>query len=356
MFFLDLLYAKLVFKLDTEKRLSLYRKISSLLKNNFTLMEALRRIELIESKGGVKNSEPFAICARTWQKNLENGDSFAEATKGWVSYTETLILSSGDISSLSISLDNISKIIEAVKRIKRAVFSAISYPLFLFALTFGIIIMSGIYLIPPLIDAVGSTEKLVGNAYLLLEVSNFVKNYWDFLIIGTLLFVFIVFMSLSNWSGFLRIIFDKIPPYNLYKVYIGVSWMVSLSAMLSSGCSLSLALRLLSENSNKYLNKILQSVIQNVANGDNLGKALENSKTHFPNDEIIGDLAVYSDMNNFNENISKIAEDYLENSVRKAESISSTINTLGIILVSFIIAWVVLGTFQIQDQIMATLS
>lgn len=356
MFFLDLLYAKLIFKLDTEKRLSLYRKISSLLKNNFTLMEALRRIELIESKGGIKNSEPFAICVKSWQKNLENGDSFAEATKGWVSNTENLILSSGDISKLAVSLDNISKIIDSVRRIKRAVFSAVSYPLFLFILTFGIIIMSGIYLIPPLIDAVGTTENLTGNASVLLDVSNFTKNYWDFLVIGILLLIFFVWISLENWSGFIRTIFDKIPPYNLYKVYLGVSWMVSLSAMLSSGCSLSLALRLLSENSNKYLNKILQSVMHNVANGDNLGIALENSKTHFPNDEIIGDLAIYSDMNNFNENISKIAEDYLENSIRKAESISSTINTIGIILVSFIIAWVVLGTFQIQDQIMTSLN
>lgn len=356
MFFLDLLYAKFIFKLDTEKRLSLYRKISSLLKNNFTLMDALRRIELIESKGGIKNSEPFAICVRVWQKNLENGDSFAEATNGWVSNMETLILSSGDVSKLAVSLDNISKIIDAVKKIKRSIFSAISYPLFLFILTFGIVIMSGIYLIPPLIETVGTTENLVGNAYLLLEVSNFAKNYWDFLVIGIFLFIFFVWFSLENWSGFLRTIFDKIPPYNLYKVYLGVSWMVSLSAMLSSGCNLSLALRLLSENSNKYLNKVLKSVINNVANGDNLGVALENSKTHFPNDEIIGDLAIYSDMNNFNENISKIAEDYLENSVRKAESISSTINTIGIIFVSFVIAWVVLGTFQIQDQIMTSLN
>ena len=93
-----------------------------------------------------------------------------------------------------------------------------------------------------------------------------------------------------------------------------------------------------------------------IANGDNLGVALEKTKYEFPDSEIIGDLTIYADMNGFDENLTQVANDYLNESVRKMEKVSSTLNSLGILLVSAIIAWVVLGTFQMQDQITSALS
>jgi len=45
----------------------------------------------------------------------------------------------------------------------------------------------------------------------------------------------------------------------------------------------------------------------------------------------------------------------MEESVRKMESISSVLNSIGIILVSIIIGWVVMGTFQMQEQITSVL-
>jgi Bacterial type II secretion system protein F domain. len=60
---------------------------------------------------------------------------------------------------------------------------------------------------------------------------------------------------------------------------------------------------------------------------------------------------IYSDMVDFNKNLDKIARDYMEESIRKMENISNIMNSIGIILVSVIIGWVVFGTFQMQEQI-----
>ena len=81
---LELLYAKLMFRMNTEKRMSICRKLASLLRNDFTLIDALERLEMIESHGGTKPREPFAIVMREWQKNLERGMTFSEATRGWL--------------------------------------------------------------------------------------------------------------------------------------------------------------------------------------------------------------------------------------------------------------------------------
>ena len=348
---LELLYAKFVFKTDTEKRMAVSRKIASLLRNNFTLMDALHRIEMIESHNGRKPNEPFAIAMREIQKNLERGMTFAQATSGWVPSEETLLLTSGNVSSLLISLENVGRVVNGINRIKRAMWSAVAYPLFLFALTVAIIVMVGIYLVPPLAEAAGSDVIWRGTAASLVWVSNFANKYWYGLTIAFVGIILFVWLSLPVWTGRLRIFFDKFPPYNTYKLQISVSWLMSLAAMVSAGVSVPDAMRLLADSSNKYLSSILNDALHYISNGENLGNAMALTDSNFPSEEIIGDLMIYSDMNDFDKNLDQIARDYMEESVRKMESISSVMNSVGIILVSFIIGWVVFGTFQMQEQI-----
>ena len=132
--------------------------------------------------------------------------------------------------------------------------------------------------------------------------------------------------------------------------------MMALSAMVGSGVTIPDAMRMLADNANKYLRSILDSALHFIANGDNLGVALNKTEREFPDADIVGDLTIYADMNGFDKNLSQVANDYLAESVRKMEAISNIMNSVGILLVSAIIAWVVLGTFQMQDQITAALS
>ena len=353
---LDLLYAKLVFRLNTEKRMATARKLASLLRNDFTLMDALNRLEMIESHGGTKPDEPFAIVMREWQKNLERGMSFSDATRGWVPPDETLLVTSGNLSDLVVALENVSRVVDGTQRIKRAMTSAIAYPLFLLILTFGIIMLVGVYLVPPLAEIAGDNIIWRGMAASLIWISEFSIKYWPVVLGIFIALVVIVWISLPNWSGRLRAKFDKLPPWNVYKIQMSVGWLMSLSAMVAAGITIPDAMRMLADSSNKYLRSILDETLHYIANGDNLGVALNNAGRDFPNTEIIGDLAIYADMNGFDENLGRVANDYLEESVRKMESVSSALNSFGILLVSAIIAWVVLGTFQMQDQITATLS
>ncbi len=353
---MDLWYAKLVFRLNTEKRMAVARKLASLLRNDFTLMDALGRLEHIESHGGRKPNEPFAIVMREWQKNLERGMSFSEATRGWVPPNETLLVTSGNLSNLVIALQNVTRVVDGMSRIRRAMMGAIAYPLFLLALTFGIIIMVGIYLVPPLAAVASEQTVWRGGAASLIWLSEFSIKYWSTFVIGFGALVLVVWASMANWSGRLRAKFDKFPPWSIYKIQMSVGWLMSLSSMVAAGITIPDAIRMLADSSNRYLRSILEDTLHYIANGDNLGMALSNTGRDFPNSELIGDLSIYADMNGFDENLRHLANDYLDSSVRKMESISNTLNTVGILLVSAIIAWVVLGTFEMQDQITSALS
>lgn len=352
---LELWYAKLVFRTSTQKRMALCRKLASLLRNDFTLMDALGRLEMIESKGGRKPDEPFAIVMRQWQKNLERGMSFSDATRGWVPPEETLLVTSGNLSNLAIALENVGRVVDGSQRIRRAMMGAVTYPLFLLALTFGIIIMVGLYLVPPLAQVAGPGVVWRGTASSLIWLSNVSVNYWYLFVMVFAGAILVIYLSLANWAGRVRAMFDKIAPWSVYKIQVAVIWMMSLSAMVATDITVPDAMRMLADNSNRYLRNILDRALRFIANGDNLGVALANTGLGFPDDEIIGDLAIYADMNGFEQNLSRLANDYLDESVRRMEAISNVINSLGILLVSAIIAWVVLGTFQMQDQITAAL-
>jgi type II secretory pathway component PulF len=353
---LDILYAKIIFRLDSGKRMGLYRKLASMLRNDFTLMDALDRIYATESQGGTKPSEPFAIVIGVWQDNLEQGMSFPETTRGWAPEFETLMLAVGDISKLSIALDNVVRVGEGIGKIKKSMMDALLYPSVLLILTFLIIMAVGLYLVPPLAEAAGGEIVWRGTAASLVSTSVFIGDYW-YIVLTLLISAFIlIWISLANWSGKLRVLFDSVPPWSLYKIFVSVGWMMSLAAMVQSGGSLPVSIKMLADNSGKYLKDILQHALQNISNGDNLGRALANTGTRFPSDEIIGDLAIYADMNDFDQNLSKIANDYLDMSVRRMENISSIMNSVGILLVSAVIAWVVFGTFDMQDQITSILS
>lgn len=353
---LNLWYAKINFRLNTEKRLNVARKISSLIQNDFTLMDALERIYQIESRGGTKPDEPFAIAMRAWQASLERGATFADATRGWVPAAETLMLITGDVSKLSIALENVARVTESSQKINSSMSSALTYPLFLLGLTVAIIIMVGLYLVPPLADAAGGDVVWRGTARSLVALADFSAKYWSVILIGFIVAGLLMWVSLSNWAGHLRAVFDKFPPWSVYKISVSVGWLMSLAAMVSAGLNLPTAMRMLADNSNRYLKSILESTLRFITNGDNLGTALANTRRHFPNDEIIGDLAIYADMTGFDENLSKIANTYLDASVRKMEKFSNTMNSIGILIVSVVIAWVVFGTFEMQDQITSALS
>ena len=353
---LELLYAKMMFRLNTEKRMSICRKLASLLRNDFTLIDALERLEMVESHNGTKPREPFAIVMREWQKNLERGMTFPEATRGWVPENETLLVTSGNLSNLVVALENVGRVVDGTQRIKRAMASAIGYPMFLLALTFGIIIMVGLYLVPPLAEIAGNDVVWRGSARSLVWLSDFAIEYWYIFLVVFASAVALVWLSLANWSGLLRAMFDKLPPWNVYKIQVSVGWLMSLGAMVSAGVTIPDAMRMLADSANRYLKSILERALKYIANGENLGRALAHTGRDFPDSEIIGDLTIYADMNGFDENLNQVANDYLNESVRKMEKISSTLNSLGILLVSAIIAWVVLGTFQMQDQITSVLS
>lgn len=347
-------YAKMILQFSNKTRLKLYRKIASLMKNRFSLMDALDMLHDGASNGGKNPSEPLAIAIASWGRSLNNGMTFSDALKGWAPDRERLMLSVGDVSDLESALMNLIKVTEGSTKMIRPIVGAITYPAFLVMMSVLIIYAIGVYMVPPMIDA-APTVVWRGMARDLVDLSAWIKDNWLIAFASLPVTMAVIYFTIGIWTGKVRAFFDNIPPWSLYKVFTGISWLLALSALVKGGTPVSTALRALRRDASRYLKERIDKTLVYVNNGDNLGQALAKTGLDFPDREIIGDLKIYSELDNFEEALDKLANDWLEESVYMIEEKAGVLNMAALLSIGGVIAWAVMGTFEMQDQITSSM-
>ena len=343
-------YAKIVCRMSTNARLKIYRKLASLLRNRFSLMNALDLLHSSASNGGKNPDEPLAIAIANWAKALQNGLSFSDALKGWAPDRERLMLSVGDVSDMENALMNLIRVSEGSTKMIRPIVGAITYPSFLFMMSVLIVYAIGVYMVPPMIEAAPNVVWR-GTAATLVDLSTWIQNNWLLAFSFLPVIGIIIYATIGIWTGPMRAMFDHLPPWSLYKIFTGISWLLALSALVKSGTPVSTSMRALRRDASKYLKERIDKTLIFVNNGDNLGQALAKTGLEFPDPEIINDLKIYSELDNFEEALEKLANEWLEESVYLIENKAAILNMVAILTVAGIIAWAVMGVFDMQDQI-----
>ena len=343
-------YALIICRLSHGTRIKIYRKLISLLRNRFSLMDALDRIRGIITNDGKNPDEPMALALLYWQRSLQNGNPFSVALEGWAPASERLMLSVGDISHLEGALENLIKVTEGTKKMKEPLVSAISYPMFLSMMVVLIIYGIGVYMVPPMMEAAPNT-RWTGSARDLVALSIWIQKNWAaaFAFLPTVFLL--IYVTLGRWKGITRAWVDNVPPWSLYRIFVGVTWMLAMAALVRAGTPVSQALRSLRHDASPYLLHRIDSALVFINNGDNLGEALNKTGLGFPDKEIIGDLRIYSEMDNFQEALDQMANEWLEDSITGIGQKAAVLNMIATLGVSGAIAWAVMGTFAMQDQI-----
>ncbi|MDR1025910.1 MAG: type II secretion system F family protein, partial [Lactobacillus sp.] len=304
----------------------------------------------IASNEGKNPNEPMAIAIANWSRDLQNGLPFSDALKGWAPDRERLMLSVGDVSNLEEALLNLIRVAEGSTKMIRPIIGAIAYPAFLSMLTVLIIYGIGVYMVPPMIEAAPNVMWR-GMSRTLVNLSSWIKDYWlvAFSIIPTVMLI--IYSTVGIWTGKVRAFIDRIPPWSLYKIFVGISWLLALSALVKGGTPVSTAMRALKRDASKYLQERIDKALIYIGEGDNLGQALYKTGLEFPDKEIIADLKIYSELDNFEEALENLANEWLDESVYVIENKASILNMVAILAVAGVIAWAVMGVFDMQDQI-----
>lgn len=347
-------YAKIICNMSGGQRLKIYRKIASLMGNRFSLVNALDMLHDGVSNSGKNPSEPMAIALASWGMALQNGQPFSEALKGWAPDRERLMLSVGDVSDLESALKNLIRVTEGTTKMLRPIVGAISYPAFLMMMAVFIIYGIGAYMVPPMIEAAPGV-RWRGIAKNLADLSSWIQVNWAFAFAFLPTLMIIIYATIGIWTGPIRAAIDNAPPWSLYKIFVGITWLLAMSALVKGGTPVSTALRALRKDASRYLMERIDKTLVFVNNGDNLGQALAKTNLNFPDKEVIGDLKIYSELDNFEEALESLANNWLDESVYVIEQKASILNMVALLSISGVIAWAVMGVFEMQDQITSSM-
>ena len=347
---LEVRFAQLRVGMSGKDRLKVYKKLASLLRNRFSLMNALDIMYDSITNEGKNPGEPMAIAIASWGKALQNGNSFSDALRGWAPSRERLMLSVGDMSDLEGALLNLIKVAEGTEKMLKPIISAIAYPSFLLLMSVLVIYAIGAYMVPPMEEA-APNARWTGSAKDLVAVSHWIQKNWLLAFSFFPALFALIYVTIGIWTGPTRKAIDNCPPWSMYKLFMGITWLLSLSALIKGGVPISVALAALRKDSNRYLVERIDKAMDFIKNGDNLGQALSKSKLDFPDKDIVADLKIYAELDNFEEALDKLANDWLDASAEMVEAKASILNMVAMFAISGIIAWAVFGVFEMQDQI-----
>jgi type II secretory pathway component PulF len=343
-------WAKLTF--DTTARARLYPKIAAMVDNGIKMMDAIDNLYARASKRGP--TETLTIVLADMRLTLRRGEGLSQALKPWADPTECMVIAAGEGSGrLGDSLRLAAGSLAGVKEMRSAVYNALAYPTVLLIATIFTLYYVGAVFIPEM-SALGDPSQFTGVAASLYWFSDFVQTIWFWVaLVGIAAIVGLITATLPMAFGEdrLRVRFDKFPPWSIYRLVVGAGFLVSLSALLRSGVKLQDAITESMKYSSPYLSVRLSSILLGIRKGRMLGDALDESQYLFPDREIIDDLIVYSSLPGFDKVLYNYGQEWMKEGIKSVQSQAAILKGVAFIVMASVIAWLVTGVMQIQQQL-----
>ncbi len=335
--------------MESSGRRRLWLKLSKLIANGVPILSGLESMwkRRLAAHG---KSDATAIALGSWIEGMNNGKRLSQVIDGWVGDVEKMLISAGESTgTIDKALTSANRVMVARSEIQSTVIKGLAYPVVLLGLAFGVLYLFGFKVVPEFTKIVPG-DRFVGAAKVLILLSDFARN-WIFVTAGVVVSLIIAFaLSLNRWDGRLRIRLDRYPPYSVYRMVVGSTWLIGLSSMLEAGVRVESAMQQLSELSGKWLKTRIQSAMLGMRSGLAMGDALQRSGYEFPDREIIDDMGVYSSLSGFDEAISIIGREWLTESVEAIKSRMTVVSGIALLCVGLLISTMVGGMMSMEVQ------
>lgn len=338
-------------QLGQKQRLAAYRKIKKLLRNKVSITSALDNLYNLASDEGTKPKRPLAIIYDQWRQTVREGKTFGEAIDGWVPAKDQIIIASGESAGrLDTALENAAFIQQSSKKITTAIRKGLSYPALLISMTIGFMFVVARVMVPAFSD-IKPKEQWTGSGAQMASLADFVDNYMVYVLSALATLIVLIIFSLPRWTGKLRAKFDKYPPFSIFRLNAGSGFLLSISALIAAGVSIPQALRIIRKTANPWYKERLDKTLAQMGNGKPFGEALYETKLDFPDKEAVSDIRVYAQLDGFEESLSELGSEWLEDSVEKIEEQSTLMRSVSILILAVVFVWIANGIFSLQQQV-----
>ncbi|MBP9838970.1 MAG: type II secretion system inner membrane protein GspF [Proteobacteria bacterium] len=257
------------------------RQLATLVGAGMPLVEAMRALSEQIDHQTLKQ----VITEVTEQVN--EGSTLASSLKRYPKAFPKLyanMIASGETSgTLEIVLNRLAELLESQTALRRKVTSAMIYPALMITLCFGVIILLLTYVVPQITQIFASKKAALPlPTEIVIEASNFLKNYW-YILLGLLSIFILWFNSFKNSEKGKRqidIILLRLPIIGNLNLKIATSrFAKNLGTMLESGIELLTALATVKNIiGNIILEEVVEEAIEGVREGGSLSVQLDKSK------------------------------------------------------------------------------
>jgi len=339
--------------LSDNRRELFFVKLAALVANGVSLQQSLEDLRR-RARGKYGNWMEESLIEDVLLRGVRRGISFAEAMRPWAPSDEIMILQSHAASGLDAPLLRCEKLIQTKAKLKGHTMKSLAYPFYLASLIVVFAFFMGRQILPKFM-LLADPASWTGAGRFLFYFTSFINSPWVwFGLIFLVALVGLVFWSFPRWTGSVRQGFDRIPPWSIYKLLVGTSWMFSMSALISAGIPILDALEeilKIAKEDNPWLAERLEAARHYMSGGASFGRALEMSGYEFPDRDTIANLVIFSDLHNFEETLQKTAEMWLAQGIRKIEAQTLMLNIVMTAIMAVMWLLIAGGTYSIIGKI-----
>jgi type II secretory pathway component PulF len=337
---------------DARTRERFYRKLSQLLRNGISIDRALEQMEMTETK---QRRGSLGKLIRRWRHSIENGVNFGTCISPYVPSNESLLLESGgNFGRMQRALTEAAEAVAQQRRVKKMVMRSSAYPLLLLTILGNALFLASYNVIPAFADVL-PVEKWEGAPLMVAHIADFIRHYGGMLLLGVLGLAVVVFMSMPLWRGRSRMLVERLVPWSVYRMWQGSSFLLSVASLMSSGVKIDeVALKRISSRVSPYMQERIDAISRQIVSGFNLGEAMYRAGYGFPDIELIDDMRIYAALRNFEDNITTIAREWVDEVLDKIDVAMKIANTVVLVLIAVTMGMLIMSIFSVVQQIQAS--
>lgn len=290
-------------------------------------------------------------------KSVEQGELLSTSMKHHSKYFPTILINmveAGEKSgNLETSFNRMAIHFEKEFKLKQSVKKATTYPIIVSIVAILIIIMLMVVVVPTFVEMFAQVGmELPVTTKTLLEISNFIKTKWLYLIIGTVIFIAsLIYYSKSELGKkMLSKIKLKMPIFGKVSTKIVSSRFArNVSTLLASGLSLMETLEVTSKVVDNYtVEKGLLHAKDEVINGVPLSKCIKDMNVFPP--MIIHMVKIGENTGQLESILNKIA-DYYDTEVETSVSqLTTIIEPLIMVVLAIVVGFIIISIVQPMFQ------
>lgn len=254
-------------------------QLSTYIKSGIPLVDGVKILAKQTKKANLKKSFNQLVYELLRGETLSNamlsqGEVYPKLLVNMVKTAEM----TGDLPSI---LDDMAEYYTSMDRTKKQMKSAMTYPVVVLTIAFAVLIFMIVYLVPQFSGMYADNDATMPALTLaILDISDFVQNYW-YILIAVVVGVVVIFMSLfKRVVGFktaVQTILMHIPVVKDIMIYNEIAnFTKTFASLINHGVFITDSMEILSKiTDNEVYKRIINKTLVNLGKGDTISMAFK---------------------------------------------------------------------------------